>query len=85
MERTFDCVKERKEITDNFKMGFLTYQEYVTQMAETMGYKDRKIILSEIQKLMDSDYMDNLRREVQSKVDDMLFQNDAINDILNNI
>ena len=78
-------MNERANIQQNWEMGFLTYQEYVTQMAETMGYKDRKIILSEIQKLMDSDYMDNLRREVQSKVDDMLFQNDAINDILNNI
>jgi hypothetical protein len=75
-------VEIREQIDENFQMGFINYQDFVEQTADTLDYTDRKIIEKEVQGLLDSDYVFELRRELQRKIDDALFENDIIKDIL---
>lgn len=77
--------EERKQIKENFEMGFINYQDYVEQMMETMDYKERKIVGFCLQSILDSEYVWRLRRELQEKIDSAIAQHGVISAIISDL
>lgn len=77
-------MNERANIQQNWEMGFLTYQEYVSQMAETMPELHAVKIRREVHDILWSDEIRKLEMELQEKIDNAIAQNGLIASILGN-
>ena len=75
-------MNERANIQQNWEMGFLTYQEYVSQMAETMAEIHAVKIRRELNDILWSDEIRKLEMELQEKIDNAIAHNGLIASIL---
>lgn len=80
-----DALKERDEIKMNYEMGFITYQEFVEQMADTADYEQRKMISFYLNAVLESPEVLELKRRLQEEVDSRIANHEVISALISSL
>ena len=77
-----DKQTERKQIKLNYEMGFISYQDFVEQMANTMDYEERKMIEYFLKEILYSEEVNQWRIELQEKIDSKIAHHGVISALI---
>lgn len=80
-----DKQAERKQIKLSYEMGFISYQEFVEQMMDTMDYQERKTVGLWLQTVLDSEEVLMIRRELQRRIDSIIAHQPIITSIISEL
>lgn len=80
-----DKQAERKAIKLNYEMGFISYQDFVKQMADTMEYEERKMIEYFLQEILYSAEVNQWQVELQNKIDSKIAHHGVISALISEL
>ena len=80
-----DKQAERKAIKLNYEMGFISYQDFVKQMADTMEYEERRMIEYFLNAILNSVEVNQWQVELQNKIDSKIAHHGVISALISEL